>query len=88
MSFNRPRVTDPTTFGDPKAGKFWIEYPSGLIDITSNHPLPPSAEDGSKPVVAPEPALCSQELEFDVQGDRSIRLDVRKTAAVIVDMQK
>jgi len=87
MSFNRPRVTEPTTFGDPKAGKFWVEYPSGLIDITSNHPLPANAEDGCNPFVAPEPALCSQELEFDVQGDRRLRLAVRKAVAVIVDMQ-
>jgi len=81
MEPTRPKVSKPTVFGNVKSGNFWVEYPSGLIDITTKHPITSGSENE-------EPELKPEELEFAVQGDRRIRLSPEKTAVVVIDMQK
>jgi len=89
----RPPVSKPTVYGNAKAGKFWVEYPSGLIDITAEHPPAfESTHEGVSSVVYAEdvkepPASQPNELEFSAQGDRRVRLDTKKTALVVIDMQ-
>jgi hypothetical protein len=34
-----PRVEEPQTFGSVKSGSFWVDYPSGLVDLTCSNPL-------------------------------------------------
>lgn len=76
----RPRVSSPQTYGNPKTGSFWVEYPSGLVDLTRL---------AFAPVDSNEPPLKSHEhLEIDVDGDRKIRIDPKQSAIVIIDMQK
>ena len=82
MAPPRPRVEEPQTFGSVKDGSFWVEYPSGLVDLTCSSPL----ESDNSP--NPPPLKSQGQLEIDVEGDRKIRIDAAKTAIVIVDMQK
>jgi hypothetical protein len=82
MALPRPRVEEPQTFGSVKSGSFWVEYPSGLVDLTCSNPL----ESGGMPVNPPQKSLG--QLDIGVEGDRMIRIDATKTAIVIVDMQK
>ena len=79
----RPRVGQTTIFGNSASGRFWVEYPSGLIDITSSRPSEVTSDGNAR-----EPKISSHELEFDVQDDRKIRLNVHKSALVVIDMQK
>ncbi|KAF8529995.1 Isochorismatase hydrolase [Gautieria morchelliformis] len=81
MAPPRPRVEEPQTFGNVKSGSFWVEYPSGLVDLTCANPL----ESDGMPVNPPQKSLG--QLDIAVEGDRMIRVDVTKTAIVIVDMQ-
>ncbi|QRV90742.1 isochorismatase domain-containing protein 2 [Ceratobasidium sp. AG-Ba] len=68
----RPPVTAPTTYGDPTSSSYWIEDPSGLVDLShSKHPSP------KKNV-----------LEFEVSGERRVRIEAGATALVVIDMQK
>jgi hypothetical protein len=78
----RPRVTEAQTFGNVKSGSFWVEYPSGLLDLTRSSPLGSNAKE-----VEP-PAQKNGQLEIEVEGDRKIRIDAKQAAIVIVDMQK
>ncbi|KAH7916446.1 Isochorismatase hydrolase [Hygrophoropsis aurantiaca] len=72
----RPKVEKTVEYGN--AASFWVEYPSGLIDISrSKH----SADE------AVAPPLISTQLDIPVDRDRVIRVDKASTAAVIVDMQ-
>ncbi|KZS96027.1 hypothetical protein SISNIDRAFT_451689, partial [Sistotremastrum niveocremeum HHB9708] len=75
----RPRVDSPKQFGDPGAGTFWVEYPSGLVDITRSHALETSADE--------PPKLSAGQHEIPVENDRTIRYDAEKSAIVIIDMQ-
>lgn len=77
-----PKLINPKTFGNVKTGSFWTEYPSGLLDLTRKHP--PS--EAQKTSLAPQKA--ENELEFDVEGNRRIRIDPKQSAIIIVDMQK
>ncbi|VDB84943.1 unnamed protein product [Peniophora sp. CBMAI 1063] len=72
----RPRVQSAQEWGN--ATNFWVEYPSGLVDLTRTTHLPASST---------EPDLKSGQLDLPVDGDRTVRLDPSKTAYVIVDMQ-
>ncbi|KAG8703620.1 hypothetical protein FRC09_004063 [Ceratobasidium sp. 395] len=69
----RPPVTSPTTYGDPNTNSYWIEHPSGLVDLS--HPNS-STPDSNKRVV-----------EFDVAGERKVRIEAGASALVVVDMQ-
>lgn len=79
---SRPRVDELQTFGSVKDGSFWVEYPSGLVDLTRSNPL----NSNSTPTDPPQKSLGH--LEIEVEGDRKIRIDAAKTAIIIVDMQK
>ncbi|THH06067.1 hypothetical protein EW146_g9727 [Bondarzewia mesenterica] len=74
---SRPPVDEPKEYGS--ASSFWVEYPSGLVDLTRSYHLRPSEANG--------PPLATSHLEIPVDGDRKIRVDKTKTALVIVDMQ-
>ncbi|GJJ12793.1 hypothetical protein Clacol_007038 [Clathrus columnatus] len=77
-----PNLTKVKTFGNIENRSFWTEYPSGLIDLTRNHPPTSVVTTGS------EPSKEGNELEFEVDGDRRVRVDPKQSAIVIVDMQK
>lgn len=75
---SRPRVSKVTEYGN--AASFWVEYPSGLIDLSRTvHPQ----EGESEPL-----QLRSSQLDIPVNGDRIARINKATTAAVIIDMQK
>jgi len=88
------QISEATTFGNIKSGKFWVEYPSGLVDITANHPPLTTSSSEARPTAveavpgSEEPPLHPTEIEFDVQEDRRVRLDMTKSALVMIDMQK
>ena len=74
----RPKLSKAIEYGNP--ANFWVEYPSGLMDLTRSQHLTTDAV---------EPSLASStQLDIPVNGDRIIRVDKSKTAAVIIDMQK
>ena len=75
----RPRVDSPTEYGNDLS--FWVEYPSGLIDLTR---LTHAATDMER-----EPPFDSSEhLDITVDGGRVVRVARKRTALVIIDMQK
>lgn len=74
---SRPRVSTAVEYGGTS---FWVEYPSGVIDLTRSHRL---TEEHPSP-----PPLMSGQVEIAVKGDRTIRIDTNITAMVVVDMQK
>ncbi|KAG6890428.1 hypothetical protein C0995_008782 [Termitomyces sp. Mi166 len=78
MTLPRPLVPTPTQYG--RDGFFWVEYPSGLVDLSRSHPLSDAAE------VCPPP-LQAEQAEFAVENQCTIRIDTRSTAMVIIDMQ-
>ncbi|KAG1783989.1 Isochorismatase hydrolase [Suillus placidus] len=74
----RPRVSQAIEYGNTP--NFWVEYPSGLMDLTRSQHL---ATD------AVEPSLVSStQLDIPVTGDRTIRVDKSKAAAVIGSLRK
>ncbi|KAF8581936.1 Isochorismatase hydrolase [Ramaria rubella] len=79
----RPHVTEPQTFGSVKHGSFWVEYPSGLVDLTCFSPLPQGDEDS----LTRPPAKAQGHLDIEVEGGRKIRIDPKQTAIIIIDMQ-
>lgn len=84
----RPKVQTATVFGNPSS--FWVEYPSGLVDLTRS---PSNRPDGSSNISTPKdlapPALDStSQWELEVEQDRVLRLNKSTTAIVIIDMQK
>ena len=77
----RPRVQKPTEYGN--AATFWVEYPDGLIDLTRSIHLP-----GGDEVAKPPPLVKGEQVDVPVDGDRTIRIDAKKSALVVIDMQK
>lgn len=78
----RPHVPAPAMYGD--AGNFWVEYPSGLVDISRTSPLPKSSAGNAQP-----PAIdAKSQMDIHVDGDRVVRVDKKRTALVAIDMQK
>ncbi|KAG2159833.1 Isochorismatase hydrolase [Suillus bovinus] len=73
----RPRVSKAIEYGNTP--NFWVEYPSGLVDLTRSQHL---TTDGVEPSL-----VSSTQFDIPVTGDRTIRVDKSKTAAVIIDMQ-
>ena len=93
----RPKVTKPTEYGN--AAAFWVEYPTGLVDLSRSAHLPSAAKAQSVPEEpdqvlvhedsVPAPPLNAQkQWEVNVEGDRSLRMSKAHTAIVIIDMQK
>ncbi|KAI0032755.1 Isochorismatase hydrolase [Vararia minispora EC-137] len=74
----RPRVGVAKEYGN--ASEFWVEYPSGLVDVSRKVHLPAEGE-------ANEPPRVAGLLDIAVDGDRVVRLNPTATAYVIVDMQ-
>ncbi|KAG8679768.1 hypothetical protein FRC08_016750, partial [Ceratobasidium sp. 394] len=68
----RPPVTSLTTYGDPSTNSYWVEYSSGLVDLSH-----PNDSSPKKDVV-----------EFEVAGERRVRIELGASALVVVDMQK
>lgn len=75
---SQPMVSKVTEYGN--AASFWVEYPSGLIDLSRTvHPQEGKYE---------APQLRPSQLDIPVDSDRIIRINKSTTAAVIIDMQK
>lgn len=68
----RPNVTARTKYGTPDS--YWVEYPDGLVDMSRRG-------QGKEP-------KGGKLVEFNVQGERRVRIDTGITALVVVDMQK
>lgn len=76
----RPPVSETTKYG---AGtSFWIEYPSGLIDLSRSNDTALSGSTQECPQPSPE------QLDIPVEHNRTIRVDRKSSAIVIIDMQK
>lgn len=86
----RPPVDKPVEYGN--ATSFWVEYPSGLVDLTRSAHLSeaeapaPGAKDSDSDSAGP-PSVQSGQLDIAVDG-RTIRVDAKKSALVVIDMQK
>jgi hypothetical protein len=78
---SRPNVPAPVEYGNDTS--FWVEYPTGLVDLsrTQTDRLP------SSPVSSPPPLKLNQ-TEIEVDGGRIVRINKETTAIVIIDMQK
>ncbi|KAL6309927.1 Isochorismatase hydrolase [Sparassis latifolia] len=88
----RPHVAAAVEYGNPAS--FWVEYSSGLIDLTRTAHLPKGALDvgtaaqAEKAEDAPIPPLQSNsQFELPVDGDRVLRIAKERSAIVIIDMQ-
>lgn len=74
----RPPVEAAIEYGDPT--NFWVEYPSGLVDLSRTQHLNEKS---------PEPKTLEEtQIEIAADGGRTIRVDKAKTAVVVIDMQK
>jgi len=89
----RPKVPKPIEYGS--GNNFWVEYPSGLVDISRTDRLPmtegkePEPDHGNSPQgQRPEPPLKPTQIDVSVDGERVVRIDKKATAIVIIDMQK
>ncbi|KAI5121245.1 hypothetical protein M0805_002292 [Coniferiporia weirii] len=78
----RPLVEEPVEYGN--VASFWVEYPSGLVDLTRSRHLP--SNDTPKADADP-PSAGAQQLDVAVDGNRTIRIDAKKSALVVIDMQ-
>ena len=79
---SRPNVPAPVQYGNDTS--FWVEYPTGLIDLSRTDRLPSSAVDAE----SSPPPLKSNQAEIDVDGGRIVRINKETSAIVIIDMQK
>lgn len=79
---SHPNVPAPVEYGNDTS--FWVEYPTGLVDLSRTDRLPSSAVDSE----SSPPPLKSNQAEIKVDGGRIVRIDKEKTAIVIIDMQK
>jgi len=76
----RPFIPTPTQYGSDSS--FWIEYPSGLVDLSRTRPLSEDVDQSGPPL-----PLEAGQAEISVEGQRTIRIDTKSTAMVIIDMQ-
>lgn len=81
----RPPVSSAVEYGSASVADaaFWVEYPSGLVDVSRSARL--SSSTGSS--LAEPPELGEGQREVDVDG-RTIRIDAKRSALVVIDMQK
>ena len=75
----RPLVDKPVEYGN--TASFWVEYPSGLVDLSRSTHL--RELNDSK-----EPLRTQRQRDVVVEGNRIIRIDTKKSALVVIDMQK
>lgn len=78
MAKVRPRVERTERWGNRT--HFWIEYPNGLVDISETNFDRELAKEAPSP--APEGLV-----DISVEGDRVVRVDPKRSALVVVDMQ-
>ncbi|EGN94455.1 hypothetical protein SERLA73DRAFT_114689 [Serpula lacrymans var. lacrymans S7.3] len=78
----RPKVDKAVEYGN--AASFWVEYPSGLVDVSRSRHVDNDATHGP---IAP-PAVLPSQLDIPVDRERMIRIDKTSSAIVIIDMQK
>ena len=78
---SRPNVPAPVEYGNDTS--FWVEYPTGLVDLSRTDRLPAVDTESSSP-----PPLKSNQAEIEVDGGRIVRINKETTAIVIIDMQK
>ncbi|OCB86083.1 Isochorismatase hydrolase [Sanghuangporus baumii] len=87
----RPRVEKATEYGS--AASWWVEYPDGLVDLSRSAHLHDVNTDGHLPSnitvseVKASPERKEDQVDIDVDGERRIRIDPKKSALVVVDMQ-
>lgn len=79
----RPKVPRPVEYGNEI--DFWVEYPSGLIDISRKTYLQSIADGEGLPL---PPPLKPTQVNIEVDRGRTIRIDKEASAIVIIDMQK
>ncbi|KIM48229.1 hypothetical protein M413DRAFT_225546 [Hebeloma cylindrosporum] len=82
------KVTEPVEYGNET--DFWVEYPSGLIDISRKTHLrcitDSGDSEGQQPLGLPPPLLPTQ-VDVKVDRDRTVRIDKEASAILIIDMQ-
>jgi len=76
----RPKVPVPVEYGNDT--DFWVEYPSGLVDISRKTRLGSIADSEGPPPLQPT------QVDIDVDRGRTVRIDKETSAIVIIDMQK
>ncbi|PCH38006.1 Isochorismatase hydrolase [Wolfiporia cocos MD-104 SS10] len=76
----RPHVTEPIEYGN--SASFWVEYPSGLVDLTRETHLSKQGDGVQTP-----PLRLETQLDIPVDGERTVRVAKDKSAIVIIDMQ-
>ncbi|KAH8100672.1 Isochorismatase hydrolase [Cristinia sonorae] len=85
----RPNVDVVTEYGN--AASFWVEYPSGLVDLTRSAHIVGKADThvvaATQEDVKPPPLKQESQFELEVEGGRTLRLNKTQTAIVIIDMQ-
>ena len=77
----RSNVPTPVEYGNDTS--FWVEYPTGLVDLSRTNHLSSSTIDHPSP-----PPLKPSQAEIKVDGNQTVRINKETTAAVIIDMQK
>jgi hypothetical protein len=82
MACIRPFVEETMEFGNTTS--FWVEYPSGLVDLSR----PRRTSKESQGFDVPPPLDAKSQLEIPVDQSRTIRIDKSSSAIVIIDMQK
>lgn len=77
-------VPAPIEFGNDLSG-FWVEYPSGLVDLSRSQHIFEGTSLGT-PLDAPP--LKAGQADISAEKGRTVRIDTKASAIVIVDMQK
>lgn len=78
MARARPKVDKTCKWGNRT--NFWIEYPDGVVDVSETFL--------SNDLLARTPPKPPGLVDIPVEGDRVVRLDPKRSAIVIIDMQK
>ncbi|KAJ3511406.1 hypothetical protein NLJ89_g4110 [Agrocybe chaxingu] len=79
MTTRKP-VSAPVEYGS--GDDFWVEYPSGLVDLSRTDHL--QADGGSGPG---QPELKAHQVDIEVDINRTIRVDKTRTSLLVIDMQ-
>lgn len=77
-------VPAPIEFGNDLSG-FWVEYPSGLVDLSRSHHISEGTLLGTQPNAPP---LKAGQADICAEKGRTVRIDTKASAMVIIDMQK
>ena len=92
----RPRVEKATEYGN--TASWWVEYPDGLVDLSRSVHLPVDKEASETVTRLPSnikvadvkdsPERKTGQVDIEVDGGRKIRIAAKRSALVVVDMQK